>query len=333
MDGAIQTGIRRRPSSGYDGNGNLTGSSAGASFSHNPKNQTTSITYGGTTLGSLAYTGMGQQQRISAGSTSYTNEMGGTGISTSGSSSTYYTLDPGGSALGERIGTTHYYYLTDRLGSVVAVISADGQTVSDRNGYDPYGNKSYSSGSVSNPWGYVGGYTDPTGLIHFGARYYDPSTARWTQIDPAGQGPNLYQYAGANPINNSDPSGTYCCFGQWHRWAWWGAYGQLWFHISGWDSQVIMFVWTYWGAVIGAAIGAAAGFAIGGPWGAAVGVILGGIVGFVLIVWLLWLLYVNLVDNWAGAWVVVSYWATWWGSQGWSGYLATSPGFCSNWCG
>jgi len=67
----------------------------------------------------------------------------------------------------------------------VAVISGDGQTVSDRYGYDPYGSTSYHSGSVANPWGYVGGYSDPTGLIHFGARYYDPSTSRWTQVDPS----------------------------------------------------------------------------------------------------------------------------------------------------
>jgi len=317
----------------YDANGNEAGSSAGASFTYNPKNQTTAITYGGTTLSPLAYSDGGQQQRITAGSTGLTNEMGSVGISTTSGSNTYYIMDPNGRIHGERIGTTHYYFLTDGLGSVVAVISGDGQTVSDRYGYDPYGNSTFKTGTVANPWGYAGGYTDPTGLVKFGARYYDPSTARWTQIDPAGQGPNLYQYAAADPINSTDPTGTYCCFGQWHRWAWWGAYGALWFHVSGWDSQVIMFIWTYWGTVIGAAIGAAAGFAIGGPWGAAVGVVIGGIVGFVLVVWLLWLLYVNLVDDWAGAWVVISYWVTWNLWHGWSGYLETSPGFCSNWCG
>ncbi len=218
----------------FDGNGNETGSSAGASFSYNPKDQTTSITYGGTTLGSLAYTDGGQQQRISAGSSSFTNEMGNVGISTSGSSSTYYLLDPNGNVLGERIGSTHYYFLTDHLGSVVAVISGDGQTVSDRYGYDPYGNTTYSSGSVSNPWGYVGGYTDSTGLIHFGARYYDPSMARWTQIDPAHQGPSLYEYAGDDPVNFSDPSGAFCCY---HRTTtvvattYWGRYHWDWVHV------------------------------------------------------------------------------------------------------
>jgi RHS repeat-associated protein len=212
----------------FDGNGNETGSSAGASFSYNPKNQTTSITYGGTTLGSLAYTDGGQQQRISAGSSSFTNEMGGTGISISGSSSTYYMLDPGGNVLGERIGSTHYYFLTDQLGSVVAVISGDGQTVSDRYGYDAYGHTSYSSGSVSNPFGFVGGYTDATGLIHFGARYYDPSTARWTQVDPIRSGFSPYSYAYVDPLNYTDRTGMLSIHCYW----WWGCH----FVLSYWEA-------------------------------------------------------------------------------------------------
>lgn len=317
----------------FDSNGNETASSAGVSFTYNPKNQTTGITHGGTTLSPLAYSDAGQEQRITAGTTGLVNELGSVGVSTSGGSSSYYLLDPHGRVLGERIGTTHYYFLTDRLGSVVAVVSGDGQSVSNRYGYDPYGNRTYNSFTVANPWGYAGGYTDPTGLVKFGARYYDPSTVRWTQLDPAGQGPNLYQYAAGDPINFTDPTGTRCCFGQWHAWTWWGVHGTFWFHLSGWDSQVIIIVWPFLAGIIGAAIGAAVGFAIGGPWGAAVGVILGGLVTALLGWWVVWLLYVNLRDDWAGAWVVISYWSTWNLWHGWSGYLESSPGFCSNWCG
>jgi RHS repeat-associated protein len=192
----------------FDADGNETASSAGDSFSYNTKNQTTSITHGGTTLSGLSYTGQGQNNRTSAGSTTFDNSTSGTAVSTTSGSSTYYLYDNQGDVLGERIGSNHYYFLTNALGSVVAVINGSGQTVSDRYGYDPYGNTTYASVIVPNPYGYAGGYTDATGLIHFGARYYDPSTARWTQVDPAWDGGSApFAYANDNPANAKDLSG------------------------------------------------------------------------------------------------------------------------------
>lgn len=44
--------------------------------------------------------------------------------------------------------------------------------------------------------------------LHFGARYYNPVDGRFTQQDPTGQGPNLYNYADANPTSYVDPAGT-----------------------------------------------------------------------------------------------------------------------------
>jgi RHS repeat-associated protein len=50
-------------------------------------------------------------------------------------------------------------------------------------------------------------------LYHFGARYYDPGTATWTQQDPINQiasltEANRYTYTGGNPVDEGDPTGT-----------------------------------------------------------------------------------------------------------------------------
>jgi RHS repeat-associated protein len=64
---------------------------------------------------------------------------------------------------------------------------------------------------------YAGYYFDyQTSLYKVGQRYYDPALGRWTQPDPLDQpldqrGWNPYTYAGNDPIDFTDPSGT-CIF-------------------------------------------------------------------------------------------------------------------------
>jgi RHS repeat-associated protein len=62
------------------------------------------------------------------------------------------------------------------------------------------------------PFGFQGGYTDPSGLIYFVARYYDPSTQQWMSVDPdvAATG-QPYAFTGADPINAMDPLGNFVC--------------------------------------------------------------------------------------------------------------------------
>jgi len=221
----------------FDADGNETGTSLGGSFAYNAKNQTTAVTYGGVTLSSLNYSGERQTLRTSAGSTNFDNGPFGLQLANTGGNNTYYLRDSGGNLIGERIGSNHYYYyLTDVLGSIVAVISGDGLTVGNRYGYDPYGNTAYQAGTVANPWGFAGGYTDSTGLIKFGARYYDPTTARWTQVDPQSvPGASCaYTYAGDNPVNNTDPSG-YC---NW-SYLWWA------YEFFAWALMIIGWWWYF----------------------------------------------------------------------------------------
>jgi len=61
------------------------------------------------------------------------------------------------------------------------------------------------------PFGFAGGlYDRDTGLVHFGAREYDPADGRWTSKDPilfGGGDTNLYGYVLADPMNLVDPAG------------------------------------------------------------------------------------------------------------------------------
>ena len=235
----------------FDSDGNETGSSAGAFFSYNTKEQTTSITYGGTTLSGLTYTDQGQDNRISAASTTFDDSISGTAISTTAGSSTYYLTSGQGTVLGERIGSAHYYFLTNASGSVVAVINGSGQTVANRYGYDPLGNTTYASVAVPNPFGYAGGFTDPTGLIHFGARYYDPSTARWTQVDPEATGTSsAYAYSNDDPINATDPTGLLAQYGYTkatYGWGWLVRVVHVWWHVTplqASDTEGVFWQWA-----------------------------------------------------------------------------------------
>ncbi|MBB6439638.1 RHS repeat-associated core domain-containing protein [Streptomyces candidus] len=101
-----------------------------------------------------------------------------------------------------------YYYLTDALGSVVALADDTGTKVNTYS-YSPRGvNRTITEKTgVSQPYRFAGGHQDPTGMYHLGARYYDPNIGRFTSQDPSGQEQNPYLYAAGDPVNHIDPSG------------------------------------------------------------------------------------------------------------------------------
>jgi RHS repeat-associated protein len=205
----------------YDGNGNLTGSAnPTSSYSYNTAAQTTAITNNGVTLSAISYADVGQNERTSftngANTTTVLSTPLGVDKTVSGAATSYTVRDSDGALIGYRDSSgTHWYSLLDNHGSVVAVINSSGSTVGNRYAYDEYGRSTYTfpSPTVTQPYGYLGGYTDPTGLIKFGDRYYDPTLGRWTQPDPiAGtlQSPKTidrYTYVGDDPNNNSDLTG------------------------------------------------------------------------------------------------------------------------------
>src|SRR5258708_27772920 len=208
----------------YDANGNLSGwTSGGLSFNYNTLNQTTAISGN-----NYSYSGADQTDRVQAGGTSYVYSFNGISSQTDSSGTTYYTRCScaKGTLVDERTPSGAYYYLFDGLGSIVGLTDSNGTLVSTYQ-YDPYGNLTSSTGSVTNPWRFAGGYFDSsTGLYKFGTRYYNPGFGRWSQQDPL-RGSladptslNRYLYAGDDPVNPVELSGrdatiTACLIAAW----------------------------------------------------------------------------------------------------------------------
>ena len=106
------------------------------------------------------------------------------------------------------------YLVHDSLGSVRGIVSSAG-TLTATTSYDAWGNPQTAGGLNSyTPFGYAGGYTDPTGLIYLIERYYDPATGQFVSVDPdVSQTGAAYEYADDNPITLSDPNGCFACLG------------------------------------------------------------------------------------------------------------------------
>lgn len=109
-------------------------------------------------------------------------------------------------------GGEQFVVASDQIGTPRAAFTIDGTLVAqfDR---DVWGSVDRSLMAVGWPLeiGFGGGIEDPTtGLVRFGLRDYDPSTGRWTALDPAGLGArdwNLYAYCGNDPVSLVDRSG------------------------------------------------------------------------------------------------------------------------------
>lgn len=108
-------------------------------------------------------------------------------------------------------GGTTYRFVRDHLGSVRVVVDAESGAVAQRLEYDSFGRVVLDTSPGWQPFGFAGGlYEYQTGLVRFGARDYDAEVGRWTSKDPigfAGGDSGLYDYAGNDPVNFSDPSG------------------------------------------------------------------------------------------------------------------------------
>lgn len=129
-------------------------------------------------------------------------------------------------ASGERTSVQTQYLLKDHLGSVNAIVNANG-TLNQAMAFDPWGKRRnaltwqdlnadswfVNRGPITNR-GFTGHQmVDEMDIIHMNGRIYDPGIARFLQADPFVQAPfhsaslNRYSYVWNNPLNATDPSG------------------------------------------------------------------------------------------------------------------------------
>ena len=104
-------------------------------------------------------------------------------------------------------GTGSYSYLTDALGSTVALTNSADNSV-EQYSYGPYGLLS-ATGSNANSYTYTGRESDGLGIDYYRARYYNPTTGRFLSEDAIGflGGINDYIYAADDPMDFGDPFG------------------------------------------------------------------------------------------------------------------------------
>ena len=111
--------------------------------------------------------------------------------------------------------TTAYDVHTDHLDTPRLLTSSTGAVVWSSH-HEPFGKAHIQTDPdgdgthLAFPLRFPGQYEDAeTGLHYNRHRYYDPQIGRYLSPDPLGQidGPNLYLYAGNDPVNLSDPYG------------------------------------------------------------------------------------------------------------------------------
>jgi len=182
----------------------------------------TSMTVGATVT-NMAYNGDGarvSREVVGVGTTYYIGNHYEVYKPNGGSATTnkYYYF--GTTRVAARINGTLFYMQGDHLGSSSLVMTTSG-TLNTRQTYFPYGAKRVADGSPL-PTGMDTTFTgqksdDSTGLMYYGARYYDTGLGRFTQADTIVPNPmnpqtlNRYSYTANNPVRYTDPTGHAFC--------------------------------------------------------------------------------------------------------------------------
>ncbi|GGU90267.1 hypothetical protein GCM10010182_00950 [Actinomadura cremea] len=208
----------RTDSFGYDDAGNMTTRTVGSTtqtLEWDPEGNLAKITEGANDT-SFIYTADGDRllRKDPTGTTLYLPGMElrlHNGAATA-QGTRYYTL--GDQTIAMRTGSDVQFLAPDHQGTSQLAIDAATQTTIQRR-YTPFGTLRGVDEHTTWPdeKGFVGGTNDPgTGLVHLGAREYDPATGRFITVDPLinlddEQSLNGYAYAGNSPITFNDATG------------------------------------------------------------------------------------------------------------------------------
>jgi len=197
----------------YDCNGNLVQRNVGSSYTltYDTENHLTGVSGGASA--SFVYDGDGNRVKATLGvsTTVYVGDYFEWKGSTSNMVKYYYA---NGQRVAMREGSdTLHYLLTDHLGSTAITADSNGARVAELR-YKAWGENRYTDGTTPTTYRFTGQRLDEsTGLMYYGARYYDAALGRFVQADTIVPEPgnpqalNRYSYVLNNPLRYTDPSG------------------------------------------------------------------------------------------------------------------------------
>ncbi|MDB5348932.1 MAG: repeat-associated core domain protein [Planctomycetota bacterium] len=220
----VANGLNQYTSAGagtftFDADGNLTarsGPGGTTTYAYDSRGRLTGVT---TPTDSWAYRYDALGNRVATTHNGQTNSylVDPTGLGTvlgeydgAGNLVAHYTDGLGLTSRVDASGNASYYDY-DAVGSTAGLTGAGGAYLATYS-YLPFGELGASTGSLANPFQYVGQFGvmgEGNGLDFMRARFYAPADGRFISRDPIGLlgGTNPYAYSNNDPTNRIDPTG------------------------------------------------------------------------------------------------------------------------------